>query len=58
MDTTFMNTENSKASNPHRLLLNFLDKINSKRSEVINMLLYQILSFAIHGINKKFRQKQ
>ena len=49
MDTTFMNTENSKASNPHRLLLNFLDKINSKRSEVINMFLYQILSFAIHG---------
>ena len=44
-----MSTENSKASNPHILLLNFSDKINSKRSEVINMFLYQILSFAIHG---------
>ena len=31
MDTIFMNSENSKASYPHRLLINFLDKINVKR---------------------------
>ena len=31
MDTIFMNSENSKASYPHRLLLNLLDKINLKR---------------------------
>ena len=33
MDTIFMNSENSKTSNPHRLLLNLLDKISLKRSD-------------------------
>ena len=33
MDTTFMNSVNSKATDPHRLLLNLTDKINSKRSD-------------------------
>ena len=28
-----MNSENSKTSEPHRLLLNFSDKINLKRSD-------------------------
>ena len=42
MDTIFMNSGNSKASDHHRLLLNFLDKINLKR---INMLLDQTLAF-------------
>ena len=28
-----MNSENSKTSDPHRLLLNLLDKINLKRSD-------------------------
>ena len=32
MDTIFMNSGNSKTSNPHRLLLNLSDKINLKRS--------------------------
>ena len=42
-----MNSENSKTSDPHRLLINLTDKINLKRSE--NMLLYQTLVFTIHG---------
>ena len=33
MDTIFMNYGNSKTSDPHTLLLNFLDKINLKRSD-------------------------
>ena len=33
MDTLFMNSENSKTSDPHRLLLNLSDKINLKRSD-------------------------
>ena len=33
MDTIFMNCGNSKTSDPHTLLLNFLDKINLKRSD-------------------------
>ena len=32
MDIIFMNSENSKTSDPHRLLLNLLDKVNLKRS--------------------------
>ena len=46
MDTMFMNSENSKISDSHRLLLNPSDKRNLKK--VINLLLYQILAFAIH----------
>ena len=33
MDTTFMNSENSKTSDPQGLLLNLLNKINVKRSD-------------------------
>ena len=33
MDTIFMNSENSKTSDPHRLLLNLSDKINLKRND-------------------------
>ena len=33
MDTIFMNSENSKTADPHRLLLNLTDKINLKRSD-------------------------
>ena len=44
MDTIFMNSENSKTPDPHKLLPNFTDKINLRRS----MLLYQILASIIH----------
>ena len=47
MDTIFMNSENSKTSDPHRLLLNLSD--NMKFKKLVNMLLYQTLSFTIHG---------
>ena len=33
MDTMFMNSRNSKTSDPHRLLLNLSDKIILKRSD-------------------------
>ena len=46
MDTICMNSANSKPSDPRRLLLNLSDKINLKSSD---MLLYQILAFAMHG---------
>ena len=45
MDTIFINSENSKTSYLHRLLLNVSEKINSR--EVINTLLYQTLGFTI-----------
>ena len=33
METIFMNFENGKTFDPHRLLLNLLDKINLNRSD-------------------------
>ena len=33
MDTIFINSGNSKTSDPQRLLLNLSDKINLKRSD-------------------------
>ena len=33
MDTIFVNSENSKTSNRHRLLLNLSDKINLKSKD-------------------------
>ena len=33
MDTLFMNSENSKTSDPHRLLLNLTDKIDLRRKD-------------------------
>ena len=44
MDAIFMNSENSKTFDPHRLLLNLTDKINLKRSDkyvaVSNLSIY------------------
>ena len=34
MDTIFMNSKNSKISDPYRLLLNLTDKISLERSDV------------------------
>ena len=33
MDTIFMNSQNSEASDPHKLLLSLTDKVNLKRSD-------------------------
>ena len=32
-DTKFVNSKNSKTSDPHRLTLNLSDKVNLKRSD-------------------------
>ena len=55
MDAMFMNSANSKTSDPHELLLNLSDKINLKRSDK-----YVVLSnFSIYyAREKKFIQKQ
>ena len=47
MNTTFMNSKNSKTSDPRRLLCNLTDKIDLE--EKVNILLNQILVFTIHG---------
>ena len=45
-----MNSENSKTSDRHRLLLNLTDKIDLRRK---NILPYQILAFTTNGKNFK-----
>ena len=47
MDTIFMNSENSRTSKYHVLVLKLTDKLDLKRGQ--KMLLYQILVFTIHG---------
>ena len=47
MGIVFMNSENSKTPDPHRLLLNLVDEINFKK--LTNMFLYQTLTFIIQG---------
>ena len=51
MNTVFMNSENSKTFDPHRLLLNLTDKIDLRRKN--NILIYQILVFTTHGKIRK-----
>ena len=50
-----MNSENSKTSDPHRLLFNLSDKINLKRSN--KYVACQIVAFTVHGKYKKVIQK-
>ena len=54
MDTIFMNSENSKTSDPHRLLLNLSDKTELKRKDNYVALW---LTFTIRGkiMNLKYR---
>ena len=47
MDTIFLNSENSKTSKPHVLILNFTDKIDLRRGE--KNIAYQILVFITRG---------
>ena len=47
MNTKYINSKNSKTSDPHKLLLNLTDKIDLGRKDKY-ILLYQILVFTIH----------
>ena len=47
IDTKYINSENSKTTDRHILLLKVLDEINLQRSD--KMLPYQILASTIHG---------
>ena len=47
MNTVFMNSGNSKTSDPHKLLPNLSNEINLKRSHKIVAL--SNLAFTLHG---------
>ena len=48
MDTIFMNSENSKTSEPHILKLKLTNKLDLRLDK--NLLHYQILAIFTHGI--------
>ena len=52
MDTLFMNSENSKTSDPHRLLLSPSDKIDLKRSDKYVTLSSLSIYYAWKNIKK------
>ena len=52
MNTLFMNSENSKTSDPHRLLLNLLHKINLKWNDKYVALSNLSISYAWKKIEK------
>ena len=54
MDTIFMNSKNSKASDSHRLLLNFTDKINLKRSDKYVALSSLTINYTWKNIKKAY----
>ena len=48
MDTIFMNSENSKTSKQHVLILKLTNKLDLRIGEIV--LLYRILVLITHGI--------
>ena len=55
MNTIFMNSENSKTSDPHRLLLNLTDKINLSRSDKYVALSNLSIYYTWKNIKKSYK---
>ena len=58
MDIIFLNSENSKTSDPHRLLLNLLDKINLKRSDQYVALSNLSIYYTWKNIKKSYKNNK
>ena len=58
MDTIFINSENSKTSDPHRLLLNPSDKINLRRSDKHVALLNLSIYYTWKNIKKSYKNNK
>ena len=58
MDTIFMNCENSKASDPHRQLLNLTDKINLKGSDKYVDLSNLSIYYTWKNIKKSYKNNK
>ena len=60
MDTIFMNSKNSKTSDPHRLLLILSDKVNLKKSDKYVALSNFSIYYKIHAktINLKYNPRR
>ena len=53
-----MNSENSKTSDPHRLLIHLSDKINLKRSDKYFVLPNLSICYAWKNIKKLYKNKK
>ena len=58
MDTIFVNSENSKISDPHRLLLNLSDQINLKRSNKYVALTNLSIYYTWKNIKKSYKNNK
>ena len=58
MVTTFMDSENSKATDPHRLLLNLSHKINLKRSDKCVALSKLSIYYTWKNIKKLYKNNR
>ena len=58
MDAIFTNSENSKTSDPQRLLLNLSDKINLKRSDKYIALSNLSIYYAKKNIKKLYKNNK
>ena len=58
MNTIFMNPRNSKISDPRRILLNFTDKINLKRSDKYVALSNLSIYYTRENIKKLYKNKK
>ena len=55
MDTIFMNSENSKTSDPQRPLLDLTNKINLNRSDKYIALLNLSIYYILKNIKKSYK---
>ena len=58
MNTIFMNSKNSKTSDPHGLLLNLTDKINFKRSDKYVALSNLSIYYTWKNIKKSYKNNK
>ena len=58
MDIIFINSENSKPSDPHRLLLNLTDKIDLKRSDKYVALSNLRIYYTWKNIRKSYKNNK
>ena len=58
MNTIFMNSENSKISDPHRQLLNLLDEVNLKKSDKYVALSNLSICYTRKSIKKSYKNNK
>ena len=58
MNTIFMNSENSKTSDPHRLLLNLTDKIDLRRKDKYIALSNLSIYYTWKNIKKSYKNNK